>query len=129
CEPATHVDARAMGWAGYHVDTTMKERLDAMPYQNSLWQSRYPKLIDIWEDEPASPKGNIIARNICVGGKWDEFVNDIVHLISFDSNLIDEDPHFIDAENRNYQLADDSPAWELGFQRIPVEQIGPNRKP
>ena len=27
CRPALHIDARATGWAGYHVDTTMTQRL------------------------------------------------------------------------------------------------------
>ena len=31
---------------------------------------------------------------------------------------------FVDEANDDYRLRDDSPAWELGFQRIPVEQIG-----
>jgi len=34
------------------------------------------------------------------------------------------DPRFIDPQAGNYQLRADSPAWPLGFQRIPVEQIG-----
>ena len=43
CDPALHVDARAMGWAAYRVDTTMKERLQEMPYQEPPWSTRYPE--------------------------------------------------------------------------------------
>ncbi len=42
----------------------------------------------------------------------------------YELNLVDEDPHFVDADQHNFQLRPDSPAWQLGFQKIPVEQIG-----
>jgi hypothetical protein len=35
-----------------------------------------------------------------------------------------DDPLFVDPANDDYRLREDSPAWKLGFQRIPVEQIG-----
>ncbi len=40
------------------------------------------------------------------------------------NNLIDDDPGFVDRAAHNFQLRPDSPAWKLGFQRIPFEQIG-----
>lgn len=38
--------------------------------------------------------------------------------------LIDIDPGFVDPENGNFQLKQDSPAYTFGFKRIPVEKIG-----
>ena len=38
--------------------------------------------------------------------------------------MLDADPHFVDAAKGNFQLRDDSPAYKLGFQRIPIEKIG-----
>jgi hypothetical protein len=135
CKPALHIDARAMGWAGYHVGTTMRERLLAMPYKEKLWAERYPKLVDIWEDEPAAPKGNIVARNISQGGKWDEVYDQARSYVTFKDNLIDvfasltddfvlRDVHFVEEPPKNFQLRDDSPAYKLGFKRIPIEKIG-----
>ena len=46
------------------------------------------------------------------------------HEVHFEDNLIDEDPHFVDMAAENFQLADDSPAYKLGFERIPMELIG-----
>lgn len=37
------------------------------------------------------------------------------------------DPRFVDPEQDDYRLQPDSPAFALGFQPIPVEQIGPYR--
>jgi hypothetical protein len=44
--------------------------------------------------------------------------------VTFTDNLTDQAPHFVDAEHLNFHLRDDSPAWKMGFQRIPIEKIG-----
>ncbi len=38
--------------------------------------------------------------------------------------IIDSDPGFVDLENENFQLKDDSPAFKLGFKPIPFDNIG-----
>jgi len=124
CNPALHIDARAMGWASYHVNTTMKERLLAMPYKEALWVERYPELVGILEDEPAAPKGNVIARNISQGGKWDGVHNQARPYVTFEGNLVDQDPGFVGPPPKSFQLRGDSPAYELGFKPIPIEKIG-----
>ncbi|MCP4261792.1 MAG: hypothetical protein GY774_30475 [Planctomycetes bacterium] len=125
CKPALHIDARAMSWAGYHVNTTMTERLKAMPYKSELWRNRYPRLVNILEDEPAAPKGNIVRRNICSGGKWLELHNNIdKKIVTWEDNLVDKEPDFIDYANMNFQLKEDSRAYKFGFKRIPMEKIG-----
>ena len=72
----------------------------------------------------AEPRGNIVARNICWGGKWDEVEAKAKPGVTFIDNLTDQDPHFVDAEHLNFRLREESPAWKLGFQRIPIEKIG-----
>ncbi|MCS7266306.1 MAG: right-handed parallel beta-helix repeat-containing protein [Armatimonadetes bacterium] len=126
CVPAVHVDARAMGWASYHVDTTMKERLMAVPYKQLPWSERYPQLVNILEDEPAAPKGNIIRRNICVGGRWMSIEEKAKPYVLIENNLVDAEPQvlFLDASKGNYQLRPNSPAFKIGFKPIPLEQIG-----
>lgn len=124
CSPSLHIDARAMGWAGYHVDTTMTERLLDMPYKEPLWVERYPKLVNILDDEPAAPKGNIITRNISWGGRWDEVENRARPYTTFEDNLVDRDPGFVEKPPKSFRLQDDSPAYKLGFKPIPVEKIG-----
>ena len=39
-------------------------------------------------------------------------------------NLVGEDPKFVDAAKGDFRLQPDSPALALGFQQIPVAQIG-----
>jgi hypothetical protein len=119
CEPAVEVASRPQS-----TFIGMKRTLDEVPYQNPLWTSRYPKLAVILDDEPMKPKGNVVARNICVGGKWTQIVKEAQGLVTFQDNLVDQDPHFVDAKHGNFQLKRDSPAWKLGFKRIPIEKIG-----
>jgi hypothetical protein len=123
CNPAIHVDARGLGWASGAFET-LKSRLKEVPYQSDLWRLRYPGLVETLEQDPMAPHGNVVARNICVGGKWDEVEGKAKPGVTFVDNMIGEDPHFVDAERGNFQLKDDSPAFRLGFQRIPIEKIG-----
>lgn len=132
CEPSLHIDARAMGWASDQVDTTMTERLKAMPYTGELWRQRYPELVGILQDEPAAPKGNVVARNISQGGRWDEVESKARPYITFQDNwrqpspggLVDQDPLFKGTPPKTFELRDDSPAYKLGFKPIPFEKIG-----
>lgn len=43
---------------------------------------------------------------------------------SLDEGSIVAPPQFVAAEADDYRMEDDSPAWALGFERIPVEKIG-----
>jgi hypothetical protein len=57
CAPAMHVDARGLGWAA-DERKTLQDSLDALPYKQPPWSTRYPLLVDILQDEPMAPKGN-----------------------------------------------------------------------
>lgn len=126
CDPALHVDARALGWAAYSVPTTMMERLNAMPYKNALWSNRYPELVGITDDEPAAPKGNRVVGNVSTGGKWDGVHGDARKYVHFENNWTDINLDLGDREKMQFALPDDSPVYEKvpGFKQIPFEKIG-----
>jgi len=129
CRPAVHIDARALGWAHDHADGWIREgrekgTLSGIRFREPPYSDRYPPLVRILDEDAAAPRGNVVARNICWGGRWDEIEGKARPLVKFENNLLDQDPLFVDAAKLNFQLRDDSPAWKLGFQRIPVEQIG-----
>jgi parallel beta-helix repeat protein len=44
--------------------------------------------------------------------------------LGYDTRSVVADPLFEDPGKDDYRLKADSPAWKLGFERIPVEQIG-----
>lgn len=130
CRPAVHVDARAMGWASYHVDTTMTERLKAMPFDSPLWRSAYPELVGILQDEPAAPKGNVIRLNICVGGNWENVEGKARPYLRMEKNLVlpaeAVDDLFVAPQAENWQLKSENKIrQELpGFEPIDFDTIG-----
>ena len=129
CNPAVHVDSRALHWAHEYSDRWSREgrekgTLAGIRYKEPPFSERYPQLARILDDDPAAPKGNMIIRNSCKDGKWDHIDDKSQPLVSLRDNLINEDPRFVDADNQNFQLRDDSPAYKLGFKRIPFEKIG-----
>lgn len=76
------------------------------------------------EDEPAAPKGNVVARNISWGGQWDEVGSEARPYITFLDNCVSEDPLFEEAPPKTFRLRDSSPAYRVGFKPIPFEKIG-----
>lgn len=127
CRLGLHLDARGLGWAKNYFDGTYPWMFDRMKELNAdkpPYSVRYPRLATIMTDEPAVPKGNVIARNICFGGTWDNMTDQIRGWQEIGENLIGVDPGFVDAARGNFQLRADSPAWAIGFRRIPFERIG-----
>ncbi len=125
CKPAFHLDARGLNWAKDSAGSTMIPRLNAMPYQSDLWRRRYPELGKILNDEPAAPKGNVVARNVSWGGPWSD-VEDMArpYLTAMTDNLTDRDPLFEGKPPQSFRLRPASPAFTLGFKPIPFEKIG-----
>ncbi len=126
CHPSVHVDNRGMNWMHATVEPggIMPKRLKNVPYKNLIWKKRYPKLVNILNEHPEEPRGNVITHNISVGGKWKNISKGIENLVTMKNNLIDQDPLFKDAEKMNFQLKDDSPAYKMGFKKIPFDKIG-----
>jgi len=109
----------------------------------ALYRQRYPELksLDRFYGPPAGPaitgeafKGvppddNVVVRNVCVG-KWLEagwHAN--ANMLQLAGNLTNAAPSLAFWPNdqspaKDFALKKSSPAWALGFQRIPVEQIG-----
>jgi len=50
-----------------------------------------------------------------------------LHVHGYDLFSIVADPRFVDLEGRNFALAEDSPAWKIGFQPIDLSNVGPRR--
>src|SRR5690606_1001685 len=69
CVPSLHVDARGLGWMHDHPEEWIKEEKEkgtilGTVYNKPPYSTRYPKLVNIINDEPKAPKGNVISHNI-----------------------------------------------------------------
>ncbi|HXJ56193.1 MAG TPA: right-handed parallel beta-helix repeat-containing protein [Verrucomicrobiae bacterium] len=140
CDPAVRADGRGLDpspvWRGM-VDDYMRRQLAAVPA--ALYRQRYPALrsLDAYYGPPGGPpivgtafqgvppEGNVIARNVCVGKWFDAGWHSKVELFDVHNNFVTTDPTQVAAPAQGFQLRQDSPAWKLGFQPIPFDQIGP----
>jgi len=123
CGRAFSIDARGLGWAKGVGGFATRELLE-LNYKQPPWSTQYPELLDILEDDPLAPKGNVVARNICWGGAWGRTQREAESLVKFEDNLIDVDPRFAGEPPVDFRLAENSPAHSVGFQPIPFEKIG-----
>jgi hypothetical protein len=130
CDPAVQLDGRGLDaspvWHNMVYDY-MKQQLAAVPA--ALYRARYPDLVALDRyyatTNGVPPENNRVVRNICVG-KWAETVwHARPEWLTQQDNLVGADPRFVAPAKQDFRLQPDSPAWALGFQRIPVEKIGP----
>lgn len=143
---AMHLDARGLGWQSPHLDGRLKEAtekgtLRGIRFLEPPYSTRFPQLLTLLQDDPKYPKGNVVRRNIFWAGSgedirrmakseevpenwWDHIEAKVHDLVLLEDNLVNVDPHFVNAAKGDFRLRADSPAWQLGFQPIPVEQIG-----
>lgn len=154
CAQAFHLDARYSpgNWAAQYGDPRLAEArksgiLNGVRFAEPPYSERFPELVRMLQDDPSFPKGNILRRNIFWRGdaanlkrlKWEtpppdkawrqeqwwyHIQGSVYDLVRIENNLIDVDPRFVDQPAGEFQLGDDSPAWKIGFERIPFEQIG-----
>lgn len=131
CAPAIHVDSRGIGWASFWFDGRDPFIIDGLrevAHDQPPYSTRYPQLATLLQDEPAKAKGNVIARNIRVGGTWRELLDGLDdRTVQFVDNLTEGDPRFVDRVRGDWRLRPDSPAWRLGFRPIPIERMGLQR--
>lgn len=124
CPRAIHIDSRAMGWAAPSVPTTMTTRLNAMPFREPPWSERYPQLLTLLDDEPAAPKGNVVARNVVVGPyPWRDVDGRAAPYVSIEDPLVIEDRRAFDPSTLSLTLPAGMSLPE-GFEPIPVDEIG-----
>jgi len=144
CDPAVRADGRGLEKSPvWHdmVDDYMRKKLAEMPL--ALYRARYPELksLDQYYGPPEGPAitgeafkgvppdGNVVAHNVCAG-KWLEAGwHATSGTLQLESNITNAAASFVSpptdrSRTTDFELKKDSPAWALGFQRIPLEQIG-----
>jgi len=133
CAPSVHIDARALGWAKAYAARDgswgIYKKLYAVNYDKPPYSTRYPKLAEILDGDPAVPLGNVVEKNVSYRGRWLDLQSVKPEWVTWGENLIDGDPGFVDPSAGDYRLKPNSPAWKIGFKAIPFEKIGPQSTP
>jgi hypothetical protein len=134
CDPAVRADGRGLDksptWHNMVYDF-MKKQMAAVP--QDLYRRRYPAIATLdrhyARNDGIPPEGNLIVRNICVG-KWLEAGwHAEPQWFKQESNFVGDAPGFVAPAAQDFRLKKDAPAWKIGFQAIPMEQIGPQPDP
>ena len=121
----------------YTPDPELIRRLQAVPYREEPWKSRYPQLANILDDAPWLPKHNTIRNNLCVKCRtwidyaskedqkcWEDEANHNV----IENNLVtDKYPGFANVPKLDFTLLRSSRVWKEipAFRPIPFREIGP----
>lgn len=147
CNHAVELDGRGLDKSPvWHdmVDKFMRDRLNDVPL--SVYRQCYPELksLDSYYGPPGGqaitgdafhgvpPDGNIVARNVCVGKWLNVYWHADKSMLRLENNLTNAlssfgKPPTDTARATDFALNPDSPAWKLGFERIPLEEIGLQR--
>ena len=122
----------------------MRQRLAEVPL--ALYRERYPalKTLDHYYGPPGGPaiegaafkgvppENNVVERNVCVGKWLKEYWHATPGQLLLQNNLTNAAASFVrppgnPPQANDFSLKRDSPAWNLGFQPIPLDKIGPYR--
>jgi len=125
CSPAIHIDSRGMSWQrGLTNDPNgvLRSQLRARHVEAPPYSTRYPALTDLLSDESGAPKGNLLARNVVIGGEPFAIDGGAQHYVKIDTPFGGSDVIFTkpmpDAERASLgdlQLSRKSPAFARGF--------------
>jgi len=132
CDPAIELDCRGLSkLANWHdmIYVTMKKGLEEMNWKQPPYSTRYPELAELekfYGGDYGIPPGNILAaNNICVGDKWLQLnFTGMDEAVTSRDNMVGADPCFVNPSKGDFRLKENSPAFKLGFKKIPFEQIG-----
>jgi len=129
CGESLMFDARGLGWMKAHVGEggIMQQRLAAVPYQTPPWSTRYPRLVDILDDEPAAPKGNLVRHNILKDSPEMKIAEEVRQFGTIDDNLtVTGAVGFADAKAMDFRLKPGSVVFKKipEFDKIPFEKVG-----
>ncbi len=128
CNPSVHVDSRGTGWASFWFDGRdpfVMNGLKEVNHDQPPYSTRYPQLVNLLKDQPGRAKGNVIARNVSIGGKWIDMLDGLTDKeVRFEGNHTEGDAWFVDADALDFRLRPDSPLRKLSFKAIPLRKIG-----
>jgi len=124
-------DDRGMNWAKACTTNPTGEcyiNLMNVPYKSKIWAERYPLLTNILDDESTKPKNLTIKNNVLLRTEDAELADEVIaDALDISKNIhYANDPGFVDAANKNWQLKANSKVYTdiPEFQAIPFNEIG-----
>lgn len=129
CDVSLDVDGRGLDgspiWQS--VQKVMREDAKKIPWE--VYAQRYPELRTVEPylkaEKGVPPEGNLAARNVSDGGKFITLRQYAAAAhVRQEDNLVNQDPKFSNRARGDFRLRRNSPALKLGFQPLPLREIG-----
>lgn len=134
------LEAFYYGSLGFEVYTDKLPDWESSPKDTEVWQTAYPEMVGLHFDETNTDDPNFVGNpanthvngNICVNragiigtieGKQNEYADFSGNAV-YTMDMLDE--IFVDPENGNYHVKEDSIIYELipDFEDLPIEKMG-----
>lgn len=107
------------------------DNLDKVPFNNELWQKKYPQLKAMTkEDNPGIPKGNIIENNVLYKTSEERIAKSVIENgIERNNILFYKNPGIADINKMDFSLKRNAQVFEKlkDFKDIPFNKIGVNK--
>ena len=131
CKTAFQVDE-----ASHSEWKTLESSLKKVDWQHGEYARQYPNLVNILNDDPLSPKGNLITTNVALRAEKPSLVRSIygVHLssnanrgkdeIGWTNNVFGESGLFVDEAHGDFTPAPGSDLAKSGFKPVRTGDAG-----
>lgn len=124
---AIHIDERMNKWGKWVLEKggIMEQRLHTVDYKNPPYSIEYPELVNYLENDPRTPQGNCIKKNLFYKvGK----VTDAKGLYAdwYENYITSTNPGFVDETQPLKGFVPQAPIYQYikGFTPIPFNKIG-----
>lgn len=130
CDHAIYADARGLTKQKRSAAPggLWRRYLAEVPHTSDVWAKKYPKLVNILEDNPGAPKGNVMQNNVFVRCGRFEITPRFRRFSKIGASWQTQaDPGFVDIGKMDFALKADSPVFTKlpGFKATQFGKIGP----
>lgn len=126
-----HIDARGQSWyANFISSGSYRTQFSDINPAAGAWFTKYPQVYNLPSDNPASPKRNLIDRNVTIGTSFIKSFDNMVLGTSDSSNFkglanyTGFQTTFVDLSKNDLRPLPGSPAASIGFVAGPTNTAG-----
>ncbi len=129
CRTVLYASNFLNGWGKNEYDNyykIWKTGLSQINYDQPPYSERYPELVGFFEEDHLNHDRNRFEKNVMVNCKEIFRERYDWEVVKNDNYETDTDPGFVNADQANFALKDDSIVYEKipGFEKIPFAEIG-----
>lgn len=125
CHKSISFDDRGITWMKLDELTS---RLNKIPYSNSIWQKKYPELLQmVKEGNPGIPKDADIENNVLYNTSKESIAKSVTQYgVEKNNVMFNVNPGFTNIDKMDFSLKLNAPVYQIirNFKTIPFNKIG-----